>query len=690
MKKQHKKTKEITAPVYMMNRELSWLKFNERVLNEAGNPRVPLAERLTFASIYQSNLDEFYRVRVGTLMDQMEASEVIRENKTNMTSEEQVTAILQATRNLDQKKAAIYEQLMGELEPYGVRLINFNRLSAEEGKLLETYFDQEIAPYLSANIVSKQQPFPFLKNKNIYAVASLMSKGGKTKTAIIPCSNTVFRRLIDIPTRKGTFMLSEELILHFLPKMFKNYEIREKALLRITRNADIDTETIYDEDLDYRDAMENLIKQRRRMNPVRMELSRELNKKMISSLCKELHVDKEHVFLTRVPLDMSFVFGLQGYLRNTAQDKLFYQRRAPRMTPELDDKSLLIPQIMKKDVLLSYPFENIRSFINLLNEAAKDDSVVSIKMTLYRLADKSQIVDALVEAAENGKEVVVLVELRARFDEENNIGWSKRLEEAGCRVIYGLDGLKVHSKLCLITYKNEKGIQYISQIGTGNYNEKTSRLYTDLSLMTSKYEIGEEINGVFNHLCLGETENHTDLLMVAPHCMISHIFKYIDEQIELAKQGKEAYIGFKCNSVTSKKMIDKLIEASQAGVQIDMVVRGICCIIPGVEEATENIRVLSIVGRYLEHSRIYIFGKNNPTVYISSADLMTRNLERRVEVAAPVLDEKLKHKLLTMFDCMLRDNVKACSLESNGKYKRIKNKNREMNSQEYFFKNDVK
>ena len=327
MKKQQKKTKEITAPVYMMNRELSWLKFNERVLNEAGNPRVPLAERLTFAAIYQSNLDEFYRVRVGTLMDQMEASEVIRKNKTNMTSEEQVTAIIQATRDLDQKKAAIYEQLMGELEPYGIRLINFNRLSEKEGKLLETYFDQEIAPYLSANIVSKQQPFPFLKNKSIYAVASLITKGGKTKTAIIPCSNTVFKRLIDIPTRKGTFMLSEELILHFLPKMFKNYEIKEKSLIRITRNADIDTETIYDEDLDYRDAMENLIKQRRRMNPVRMELS-------------------------RVPLDMSFVFGIQSYLKNTAQEKLFYQRRTPRMTPQLDDKSPLIPQILKKDVLL--------------------------------------------------------------------------------------------------------------------------------------------------------------------------------------------------------------------------------------------------------------------------------------------------------------------------------------------------
>ena len=372
MKKTEKKTEKATAVSYMMNRELSWLKFNERVLNEAGNPRVPLAERLTFASIYQSTLDEFYRVRVGTLMDQMEASEVIRENKTNMTSKEQVKAILKATRELDQKKDVIYEQLMGELEPKGIRLINFNRLSAEEGKLLELYFDQHIAPYLSANIVSKQQPFPFLKNKDIYAVALLATKGGKTRTAIIPCSNNVFKRLIDIPTRKGTFMLSEELILHFLPKMFKNNEVKEKSLLRITRNADIDTETIYDEDLDYRDAMENLIKQRIRMNPVRMELSRELNKKLIRALCKTLQVGEDHVFLTRVPLDMSFVFGIQSYLRGTGQEELFYPRRSPRMPPELDDRTPLIPQILQKDVLLSYPFESIRPFISLLYEAAKE------------------------------------------------------------------------------------------------------------------------------------------------------------------------------------------------------------------------------------------------------------------------------------------------------------------------------
>ena len=692
MKKQQKKSKEITAPVYMMNRELSWLKFNERVLNEAGNPRVPLAERLTFAAIYQSNLDEFYRVRVGTLMDQMEASEVIRENKTNMTSEEQVTAILQATRDLDQKKAAVYEQLMGELEPYGVRLINFNRLSAEEGKLLETYFDQEIAPYLSANIVSKQQPFPFLKNKDIYAVALLETKGGKTRAAIIPCSNNVFRRLIDIPTRKGTFMLSEELILHFLPKMFKNYIVKEKSLIRVTRNADIDTETIYDEDLDYRDAMENLIKQRKRMSPVRMEMSRELNKKLTSSLCKEIKVDKDHVFLSRVPLDLSFVFALQGYLRSLEQNgtadtkSLFYQRRAPRMTPQLDSKAPLIPQVMKKDVLLSYPFESIKPFISLLDEAAKDESVVSIKMTLYRLADKSQIVDALVEAAENGKEVVVLVELRARFDEESNIEYSRILEEAGCRVIYGLNGFKVHSKLCLISRKTEDGVSYVTQIGTGNYNEKTSALYTDLSLITGNQSIGKEAAEVFAALLKGETVEKTDLLLVAPKCLQNRVLEMIDEEIARAKQGEESYIGIKINSLTDKAIITKLVEASQACVKIEMIVRGICCLVPGIEGYTENIKVVSIVGRFLEHSRIYRFGtKEREKVYLASADFMTRNTIRRVEVAAPVLDDTLKERLDWMFETMMKDNEKGKCLNASGKYVDRESNGTKLNSQELFY-----
>ena len=678
--------KKIKKSPYMMNRELSWLKFNERVLNEAGNPKVPLAERLTFVSIYQSNLDEFYRVRVGTLMDQMDVSEVVRENKTNMTSEEQVKAIIRATRELEEKKTVIYEQLMGELEPKGIRLINFNKLSAEEGKILEEYFDREIAPYLSANIVSKQQPFPFLKNKDIYAVALLESKGGKTRTAIIPCSNNVFRRLIDIPTRKGTFLLSEELILQFLPKFFKNYSVKEKYLIRVTRNADIDTEMIYDEDLDYRDAMENLIKERKRMNPVRMEFTGTLNKKMMHALCKTIHVEKEHVFRSDVPLDLSFVFAIQSYLKNTNAGELFYPRRTPRPTPQLNDKESLIPQILEKDVLLSYPFESMKSFINLLYEAAEDESVVSIKMTLYRLANKSQIVDALVEAAENGKEVVVLVELRARFDEENNIEYSRKLEEAGCRVIYGLNGYKVHSKLCLISRKTEQGVSYVTQIGTGNYNEKTSALYTDLSLITGNQEIGKEAAEVFAALLRGETVEETHLLLVAPKCLQNKVLDMIEEEIQHVKNGEEGYIGIKINSLTDKVIISKLVEASQAGVKIEMIVRGICCLIPGVKGYTENITVISIVGRFLEHSRIYRFGtKERENVYIASADFMTRNTLRRVEVAAPVLDERLKNQLDWMFETMMKDDEKGKCLTEKGIYVDRNLHVQKLNSQECFY-----
>lgn len=678
--------KKIKKSPYMMNRELSWLKFNERVLNEAGNPKVPLAERLTFVSIYQSNLDEFYRVRVGTLMDQMDVSEVVRENKTNMTSEEQVKAIIRATRELEEKRTVIYEQLMGELEPKGIRLINFNKLSAEEGKILEEYFDREIAPYLSANIVSKQQPFPFLKNKDIYAVALLESKGGKTRTAIIPCSNNVFRRLIDIPTRKGTFLLSEELILQFLPKFFKNYSVKEKSLIRVTRNADIDTEMIYDEDLDYRDAMENLIKERKRMNPVRMEFTGTLNKKMMHALCKTIHVEKEHVFRSDVPLDLSFVFAIQSYLKNTNAGELFYPRRTPRPTPQLNDKESLIPQILEKDVLLSYPFESMKSFINLLYEAAEDESVVSIKMTLYRLANKSQIVDALVEAAENGKEVVVLVELRARFDEENNIEYSRKLEEAGCRVIYGLNGYKVHSKLCLISRKTEQGVSYVTQIGTGNYNEKTSALYTDLSLITGNQEIGKEAAEVFAALLRGETVEETHLLLVAPKCLQNKVLDMIEEEIQHVKNGEEGYIGIKINSLTDKVIISKLVEASQAGVKIEMIVRGICCLIPDVKGYTENITVISIVGRFLEHSRIYRFGtKERENVYIASADFMTRNTLRRVEVAAPVLDERLKNQLAWMFETMMKDDEKEKCLTEKGIYVDRNLHVQKLNSQECFY-----
>ena len=672
---------------YMMNRELSWLKFNERVLNEAGNPRVPLAERLTFASIYQSNLDEFYSVRVGTLMDQMVEDETVHDNKTDMTSEEQVKEILKATRLLDKKKDLIYEQLMGELEPEGIRIINFNRLSQEEGKLLEKYFEHEIAPYLSATIVSKQQPFPFLKNKDIYAVAWLQSKGKKRRIAIIPCSNNVFKRLIDIPTRKGTFMLSEELILHFLPQMFKNYEVVQKSLLRVTRNADIDTETIYDEDMGYREAMEQLIRQRKRMNPVRVEISRDLDKKLINSLCKHLSVEKSHVFLSMVPLDMSFVFAIQNYLKEIHKDNLFYERRTPRMSTSIDEKLPMMSQIEKKDVLLSYPYESIKPFITLLNEAAKDENVVSIKMTLYRLANKSQIVDALVEACENGKEVVVLVELRARFDEESNINYSKILEEAGCRVIYGLSGYKVHSKLCQISRKTDNGISYITQIGTGNYNEKTSAMYTDLSLITANQEIGKEVAEIFAALLRGEVIEESEHLLVAPKCLQNKILDMIDDEIKHVRKGDEGYIGIKINSLTDKDIIEKLVDASKAGVKIEMIVRGICCLIPGIKGVTDNITVISIVGRFLEHSRIYRFGtKEREKVYIGSADYMTRNTLRRVEVATPIFDDEIRERIDSMFEIMMKDDEKGKILNKKGLYEDRQINECKLNSQELFYK----
>ena len=667
------------------NRELSWLSFNERVLDEAANSRVPLAERLLFASIFQTNLDEFYMVRVGTLMTQMNSKEKITENKTGMTSEEQVTEILKQTKNLEKKKAKIYEQLMGELEPQGIRIINFNKLSNDEGRELEKYFDNQIAPFLSPMIIGKQHPFPFLNNKQLYAIVLLKTQKGKNKIGIVPCQNTVFKRLIEIPTRPGTFMLSEELILHFVSKLYSKYTIREKAIMRVTRNADIDASGVYDEDLDYRDVMEHLIKKRNKLSPVRAELSRKINDKAKRELSNYLEIGTDHFINVDTPLDMSFVFQLQNYL--SEKSELFYEKRSPRNTPEIDLKTAIMPQIEKKDVLLSYPYESMKPFIKLLEEAAEDESVVSIKMTLYRVAERSQIIDALVEAAENGKEVVVLVELRARFDEGNNIEVSKRLEEAGCQILYGLGNYKVHSKLCLITRTNpENGFSYITQIGTGNYNEKTARLYTDLSLMTANQAIGVEAANVFAALQKGETVEETTDLLVAPKCLQNKVIEFIDEQIQIAKEGKKAYIGIKINSLTDKDIIEKLIEASQAGVKIDLIVRGICCLRPKVSGLTENIRVISIVGRFLEHSRIYIFGPvSRQKIYIASADFMTRNTVRRVEVATPIYDKAIQKRIRDMFDIMLNDDEKGKEQDADGTYHSRKINESPVNSQELFY-----
>lgn len=667
-----------------MNRELSWLKFNERVLEEAENPEVPLCERMTFVSIYQSNLDEFFRVRVGSLQDQMLISTEIRENKTKMTSAEQIRAIIKEVKKLNQRKDKAYEKLMKKIEEYGITLINHASAKSEEKKFLEKYFMKEIMPLSSPTIVGKRQPFPFLKNGEIYAVVVLETRNKKERIGIIPCSNNMLTRMVELPGGKGRYMLIEDLILHYIGKVFKGYKVKGKSLLKVVRNADIDADAAYDEDLDYREFMEDLMKQRKKLSPVRIDLSREMDETVVDALCRYLDVTPDRVFRSEAPLDVSFVFQLQDLLRRNTE--LFYEKRVPQKSPEFKDGQSILQQITEEDKLLSYPYDSIRPFLKMLTEAAEDDSVISIKMTLYRLAKQSKVIEALCEAAENGKEVVVLVELRARFDEENNIRWSRMLEEAGCQIIYGLEHYKVHSKLCLITRRGENGIQYITQIGTGNYNEKTARLYTDLSLMTANEQIGMDAARVFQALAKGEVVEDMEHLLVAPKCLQSKVIEKIEEQIQKQKNGETAYIGLKMNSLTDKRIIDKLIDASKAGVKIDMIVRGICCLIPGVEGETENIHVISVVGRFLEHSRIYIFGNGEEAqYYIGSADFMTRNTVKRVEVAAPVYSERLKKRLQDLFELMLSDNKKARKEDAKGTYSVVEYKGQPINSQELLY-----
>ena len=667
------------------NRELSWLKFNERVLEEAADKNNPLCERLTFLSIYQSNLDEFFMVRVGSLINQKLLDEDVRENKTYMTAEEQIDAVLRQVTRMMRSTNHIYDDLMDELERQQIRLINFQMTTEAEEKDLQFYFEHEMLPLLSAFVVGKKQSFPFLNNKAIYALAVLETKNDKNKIGIVPCNTGVFNRLISIPGRKGTYILAEELILHYLPKVFPNYRIGEKSLIRITRNADIDADSIYDEDLDYREHMVDIIKRRKKLTPVRLEYTRKIDGPILDRLCTQLGIERKQTFYCQIPMDMSFFSVIQNTLRH--KPDLFYPKRVSQKSPMLDESQPLIPQIIKHDVLLSFPYEQIRPFLNMLHEAASDPDVVSIKMTLYRLARHSKVVEALIEAAENGKQVDVLVELKARFDEENNIEWSRQLEDAGCHVIYGLDGLKVHSKLCLITRKTEKGIDYITQIGTGNYNEKTARLYTDLSLITARPEIGMEASRIFQALSLGTVVDKTKHLLVAPKCLQKPVLEMIDNEIAMVKSGQEGYIGIKINSLTDKKIIAKLIEASEAGVKIDMVIRGICCLRSGIEDLTDNIRIISIVGRFLEHSRIYIFGTEaRARIYIASADFMTRNTTRRVEVAVPIEDVDLRARIQEMFITMLSDNVKAREQQPDGTYVCLTpEENTPLNSQEYFF-----
>lgn len=672
------------AETFYDNRELSWLKFNARVLEESFDETTPLFERLRFVGIFCSNLDEFFMIRVGSWNDKLLYDPKDRENKTDMNAKEQLSAIAKSVRGLIPIKDEAYALIMDGLSNYGVEHISEDKLSPQEDAYLKAFFSREIRPLLFTGIVDKKHPVPFLKSGEVYIGCKLRKKtetGGKFTFGILPVPENL-PKIVFLP-KTGKFLLVEEIIKRYAKSVFSNFDIHSRCIFRVTRNADIPIdEGLFDHDMDFRDIMTKMVKKRKKLRPVRIEFQGNADEETVSILSKVLDVGENFIFKQNAPLSLGFLSALEKRLEK--QSELFFKPLTPQHSPAVLSNVSLIEQIKQRDILLNYPYENINQFIRLLDEAAENPNVSSIKITLYRVARDSKIINALNKAAENGKDVLALVELRARFDEENNIGWSKQLEDAGVQVIYGLEELKVHSKLLLITLRDGNDITYITQVGTGNYNERTSKLYTDLTLLTSDKAIGSDASVVFNALCEETTVESTNRLLVAPKALKSRIIEFIDNEITY---GKDGYIGIKINSLTDKDLIEKLAEASRAGVKVELVIRGICCLIPGIPEQTENIRVISIVGRFLEHSRIYIFGKENRRrVYISSADFMTRNTERRVEVAAPVLDPALSDRVCDIFNVCMNDNVKARELKADGLYERVSAEGKApLNSQLYFY-----
>lgn len=669
---------------YLENRELSWLKFNKRVLEEAVCEQNPLLERLSFSAIYQNNLDEFFMVRVGSLTDAAKNDKKKKDSRTNMTPAQQLDAVFTAVRRLQPSVEEAYNDTMAKLASFGFIHVDIDKLSKDELAFLELYFKREIKPFISGIVINDALPFPFLKNKEIYAAVQLHTKKD-IAIGIIPVNFENRERMIPLGNGGKRFVLEEDVVLHFAHLMFKNYKVIDRALIRVTRNADI---MVSGKGADFRDRMEELVANRKKLAPVRLEISDDFSRDALDYICKKLKIKNSRVFTSRIPLDLSYLFALQELDENP---KLHYIRRSPQKPAALSESKSIFSQIKAKDMLLSYPFESMSlSFVKLLQEAADDPKVTSIKITLYRLARNSKIIAALCTAAEHGKDVLVMIELRARFDEANNIEWSKVLQKAGVKVIYGPKDFKAHSKLLLITRKAQGGgYDYVTQIGTGNYNEKTSAIYTDLMLLTADRAVAEDAEAVFSGLLNGTFVEKTNKLLVSPLALRPQILAMMDEQIKIAQNGGKGYIAAKINSLCDMVVIEKLVEASQAGVKIDLVVRGICCIIPQVEGYTDNITVRSIVGRFLEHSRIFIFGKDGKEqkIYIGSADYMSRNTIRRVEVAAPVEDERLKKRIREMFSVLMHDNVKARIMQNDGTYIRAERSENEeeLNSQEYFY-----
>ncbi len=670
---------------YTQNRELSWLRFNQRVLEEAQDESVPLLERMKFVSIFTSNLEEFFMIRVGSLCDMAEVDNKKIDSKSGMTPKEQLDAIYTAVAPLYKERDKTYAEIKKQLSAYGISGLNMKDLENQEKKYLKKYFKEQILPVLSPQIVDVNHPFPHLLNNQIYVIANLKQNGAGSTTmmGIVPVPEFV-SDIVVLPGHDVRYVRMEKIILEYLELVFEQYQVSDKNYIRVTRNADVspDDEAFADNE-DFRFIMKETLHKRRRMGVVRLEVASSLEKEMEKYLCEKFNITQKCIFRTKMPMKLDFIFSLIDKIPVSMKRSLMDATFSPQPLASLVEGSVMA-QVKKRDVLLSYPYESMDPFLQLIREASTDPDVMTIKITIYRLAKKSRLVEYLCAAAENGKEVTALIELRARFDEQNNIDWSERMEEAGCRVIYGFEGYKVHSKICLITYRNRNEIRYITQIGTGNYNEKTAKMYTDYSLITGNQSIGEDASVFFKNMAIGNLAGVYQHLIVSPTSLKQKVLALIDEEIAKGPAGR---ILMKMNSVTDVDFIRKIAEASRAGVKIDLIVRGICCILPGIPGETENLSVTSIVGRYLEHPRVFVFGKGEDSkVYIGSADMMTRNTEKRVEVACPIYDEQIKKRLVRYLNVMLADNVKAREMLSDGTYRKKQGGERQICAQEYFMK----
>ena len=662
---------------FTQNRELSWLQFDQRVLEEANDKSVPLLERLRFFSIFDTNLEEFFMVRVGSLTDFKNLKKKPIDNKSGMTSDEQIDAILKECIDLYRKKDQVYNQLVDDLKVNGINLLKVSELSEKDKKYVEYYFNTKIEPILNFQIVDRVHPFPRLPNLALSVLFSLRKDNDKVsdRVGLIQVPDRIKRYL---KINDTTFVFIEDIIKEYGYQVFEGYQVENKYIISLTRNTDISyDDDDFDIDQDFRSYMKTQLKKRKRLHPVRLEVDQDLSEDSIEFLKAQFDLDKKNIFLTKSLMQPGFLFSLVEDLPANTINNHTYDKYSPLASAMVDPNEKMIGQIEKKDIILSFPYESMDPVIRLLEEAAEDDSVVSIKITLYRIAEDSKIAKALIKASENGKDVTVLMELRARFDEDNNLFWSTKLEDAGCKILFGFDNYKTHSKVCLITKVDDnENVEYITQVATGNYNEKTAKLYTDFSFMTASGPIGQDAKELFDNIQLGNLEGEYDNLLVSPKSMQEGLARLIDEQIERQKQSHDGYIRIKVNSISDRKLIDKLSEASNAGVHIDMLVRGICCILPNIPNRTENINIYQIVGRFLEHSRVYQFGRDlDAKLYISSADFMTRNIRNRMEVAVPIYDDEVKKRILDYLDLMFSDDVKIRKLLANSQYTKVQNVN---------------